>query len=150
MKAYSRSIELNDGEPYTYANRAMAYLKQKCYRQAAEDATKAIELKPGYLKAHHRRGKAYLSLNKFEEAIKDFQYILENEPENKDVNKDLQTARKSLKDKVVNEKLDTNTSEKKSEPAAKGKFRRVAIEEDSDEEDEEPKIEEVAPVRKMK
>ena len=110
-------------------------------------------MKPGYLKAHHRRGKAYLSLNKFEEAIKDFQYILENEPENKDVNKDLQTARKSLKDQTVNEKLNTNTnkaSEEKSDPAAKGKFRRVAIEEDSDEEDEEPKIEEVAPVRKMK
>lgn len=153
VRAYSRSIELNENEPYTYANRAMAFLKQKCYRQAADDATKAIELKPGYLKAHHRRGKAYLSLNKFEEAIKDFQYILENEPENKDVNKDLQTARKSLKDQAVNEKLDTNTSkagEEKSEPAAKGKFRRVAIEEDSDEEDEEPKIEEVAAVRKMK
>lgn len=78
---------------------------------------------------------------------------MENEPENKDVNKDLQTARKSLKDQAVNEKLDTNTSKagkEKSEPAAKGKFRRVAIEEDSDEEDEEPKIEEVAAVRKMK
>lgn len=112
-------------------------------------------MKPGYLKAHHRRGKAYLSLNKYEEAIKDFQYILENEPENKDVNKDLQSARKSLKDQAANEKQETSTttseaSEAKSKPAAKGKFRRVAIEEDSDEEDEEPKIEEVAPVRKMK
>lgn len=29
--AYTRSIELNDGEAYTYANRAMAYLKLKEY-----------------------------------------------------------------------------------------------------------------------
>ena len=62
------------------------------------------------------------------------------------MNKDLQSARKSLKDKVVNVKLDTSSkeAEKKSEPVeTKAKFRRVAIEEDSDEDEGEPKIEEV-------
>jgi len=54
-------------------------------------------LKPGYLKAYHRRGKAYAALDKNAEAIKDFQYILEEEPENKDVNKDLMDARVKLK-----------------------------------------------------
>jgi Tfp pilus assembly protein PilF len=76
----------------------MAYLKQASYRQCIEDADKAIELKPGYLKAHHRRGKAYAALNKHADAIKDFQLILEEEPENKDVNKDLKDARRKLKD----------------------------------------------------
>jgi hypothetical protein len=50
------------------------------------------------LKAHHRRGKAYAALNKHADAIKDFQLILEEEPENKDVNKDLKDARRKLKD----------------------------------------------------
>lgn len=86
---YTNSINLDPNEPFSYANRAMAYLKQKIYKNAVEDATKAIELKPGYLKAHHRRGKALTGLDRFEEAIKDFQYILEEEPDNKDVNKDL-------------------------------------------------------------
>jgi len=97
ISSYGRSIELNPTESATYANRAMAFLKQATYRQCIEDCDKAIELKPGYLKAHHRRGKAYAALNKYEDAIKDFQTILEDEPDNKDVNKDLMDARKKLK-----------------------------------------------------
>ena len=72
VKAYTRSIELNPDEAFTYANRAMAYLKLKNYGNVIMDANKAIELKPGYLKAFHRRGKAYAALGKHEQAIKDF------------------------------------------------------------------------------
>lgn len=67
----------------------MAYLKNKNFMQAVDDATKAIELKPGYLKAYHRRGKANQALNNYQEAVDDFQFILEEQPDNKDVNKDL-------------------------------------------------------------
>jgi tetratricopeptide (TPR) repeat protein len=58
---------------------------------------------PGYLKAYHRRGKAYSALAKYELAIKDFQFILEEEPDNKDVNKDLKEARTSLNDQLSKE-----------------------------------------------
>jgi tetratricopeptide (TPR) repeat protein len=43
----------------------MAYLKMKDFKKAVADATKAIELKPGYLKAYHRRGKANHALNNY-------------------------------------------------------------------------------------
>lgn len=123
----------------------MAYLKQASYRQCIEDADKAIELKPGYLKAHHRRGKAYAALNKHDDAIKDFQYILEEEPENKDVNKDLMEARRKLKqdeekstitieEEVEDVPINTKKEEKKDK---NNKFVRVAIEEDSSDEEEE-------------
>jgi tetratricopeptide (TPR) repeat protein len=69
---YTRSIELNGKEPFTFANRAMAYLKMKLYKNAIEDSNSALELKPGYLKAIHRRGKAYAALGEYEKAIKDF------------------------------------------------------------------------------
>ena len=59
---YTRSIELNNKEPFTYANRAMAYLKMKLYKNVIDDSNSALELKPGYLKAIHRRGKAYAAL----------------------------------------------------------------------------------------
>ena len=111
----------------------------------------AIKLKPGYLKAHHRRGKGYVGLNKYEMAIKDFRYILECEPDNKEVNKDLQEARKNLNEKLA--KGDTaaetkSAAPKKADEKKKNKFVRVAIEEESDEEEEEateeePRIEEV-------
>jgi len=59
VACYSRSLELNEDEPYTFANRAMAYLKLRNYDKTIEDANSALKLKPGYLKAYHRRGKAY-------------------------------------------------------------------------------------------
>jgi tetratricopeptide (TPR) repeat protein len=69
---YTNSINLNKTEPFTYANRSMAYLKQKLYANAIQDASEAIKLKPGYLKAHHRRGKAMVGIGQYEKAIKDF------------------------------------------------------------------------------
>ena len=151
---YTNSINLDPNEPFTYANRAMAYLKQKLYTNAAHDATKAIELKPGYLKAHHRRGKALTHLERFEEAIKDFQYILEEEPDNKDVNKDLQdcrvkanqAARKASKEEPYTDDKAKDGKDKKDEKpktSSEKQFKRIAIEEDSDEEEGEEEQEEV-------
>ena len=72
IECYTKSLELNPNESFTFANRAMAHLKMKAYQKAIDDSETAIKLKPGYLKAHHRRGKGMLALNKYEEAIKDF------------------------------------------------------------------------------
>jgi tetratricopeptide (TPR) repeat protein len=63
VACYSKSIEIDPEQPFTFANRAMAFLKLKEYKRAIEDADVALRLKPGYLKAVHRRGKAYLALN---------------------------------------------------------------------------------------
>ena len=72
VNEYTRAIELNEAEPASYSNRAMAYLKLKNYARCIEDADKAIKLKPDYVKAYHRRGKAYLACNKLDLAIRDF------------------------------------------------------------------------------
>jgi len=136
VTCYSRSLELCPTEAFTYANRAMAYLKLKDFTRCVSDASEAIKIKPGYLKAFHRRGKAYHALGKFEEAIKDFQFILEEEPENKDVNKDLKEARKNFNEKLSKPTPSTETAEpkKEAEPAKKKGFVRVAIDESSDDE----------------
>ena len=61
-----------------------------------DDANAALKIDSKYLKAYHRRGKAYFELRKYEQAIKDFQYILEREPDNKDINQSLMDARYRL------------------------------------------------------
>ena len=78
----------------------MAYIKLKDFTKAIEDANTAIKIKPEYLKAYHRRGTAYSSINKFDMAIRDFQYILEKEPENREAIKDLMITRDKLNDKL--------------------------------------------------
>jgi tetratricopeptide (TPR) repeat protein len=102
---YGRALELNPTDAATFSNRAMAYLKIKEYARALEDADQAIKLKEDYVKAYHRRCNAYLSLNKVEMAIRDFQFILEKEPnnkKNKKAMKELISARKKLDDKLDN------------------------------------------------
>ena len=99
IKAYSKSLELNPGEAATYCNRAMAYLRNKNYARCIEDANTTISMESDYVKAYHRRGKAYLATNKFELAIRDFQYILEKNPDDKDINASLKTAREKLEER---------------------------------------------------
>lgn len=147
VESYTKSLALCDSEPFTYANRAMAYLKLKDYRKCIEDANAALKLKPGYLKALHRRGKAHAALNMYFNAIKDFQEILELEPDNREVNKDLMDARYQLNQnnkKATGGVSATDLIDKKQEKTEQPKstFKRIAIEE-SDEEDEEPTIVEV-------
>lgn len=52
------------------------------------------------MKAYYRRGSSYSSSNKLEMAIKDFQFILEKEPDNKFAIKDLMEARNKLNQKL--------------------------------------------------
>jgi serine/threonine-protein phosphatase 5 len=79
----------------------MAHLKVKEYARALEDAEAAIKLKDDYVKAYHRRGKAYMAMNKVEMAIRDFQYILEKEPHNKEAMQEIKNARKKLDEKLT-------------------------------------------------
>ena len=95
VECYTKSLEIFE-EASSYSNRAMANLRLKKYAQVIEDSDNALKLDPSYLKAYHRRGKAYLATRKYELAIKDFQKILEKEPENKDINKDLMDAREAI------------------------------------------------------
>ena len=96
VDCYTKSIDLFPEDPATYSNRALAHLRLKEYGKVIEDSNKAINLKPDYLKAYHRRGKAWAAVNKPELAIKDFQYILEVEPHNREAMKELKAIRAEM------------------------------------------------------
>ncbi len=100
INCYTKSLEYFPNDPAAYSNRAMAYLRLKEYARTIDDANTCLKLKSDYLKAYHRRGKAYLALNKVELAIRDFQYILEKEPHNKEAMQELKTARSKLDSKL--------------------------------------------------
>ena len=136
VECYSKSIALFPEDAASYSNRALAYLKLKRNGSCIQDAETCLELDPTYLKAYHRRGKACLACGQYEEAIKDFQYILEKEPENKDINASLKDARLKIQQRDSQEQKE---AEKKAEKPVEQKFKRVAIEESSDEEDETAK-----------
>ena len=85
IKHYTKSIRLDDFEPTTYANRALAYIKNTEYGKGLEDCNKAIDLKNDYIKAYYRRGICYTGLKKFKEGMYDFLYVLNDNPSNSDI-----------------------------------------------------------------
>eukprot|EP00959_Pyramimonas_sp_CCMP1952_P143217 2998388-Pyramimonas_sp.AAC.1 len=57
---YTRTIEENPSNAVYYSNRAFAHTKLENYGAAVEDATKAIELDPDYLKVRRQQLAAVL------------------------------------------------------------------------------------------
>jgi len=58
-------------------NRAASHFALKRYSETIEDTTSAIIMDPKYTKAYIRRAKAYEETNKFQEALNDYETILE-------------------------------------------------------------------------
>lgn len=56
-------------------NRAAAYLKLGNAEAALKDAEAATQLDPDYARAYQRRGAAHQALEHFEEAVKDFEKV---------------------------------------------------------------------------
>ena len=85
IKHYTKSLRLDEFEPTTYANRALAYIKNTEYGKGLEDCNKAIDLKNDYIKAYYRRGICNMGVKKFKEGMYDFLYVLNDNPSNSDI-----------------------------------------------------------------
>lgn len=81
---YTKAIEKYDKEPSYFSNRAQAYIKLEAHGFAIVDATKALELDPGYIKAYWRRALANTAILNHREALKDFKAVVKREPNNRD------------------------------------------------------------------
>ncbi|XP_010480252.1 PREDICTED: RNA polymerase II-associated protein 3 isoform X1 [Camelina sativa] len=102
IDCYSRSIALSPNA-VAYANRAMAYLKIKRYREAEVDCTEALNLDDRYIKAYSRRATARKELGMIKEAKEDAEFALRLEPESEELKKQYANI-KSLLEKEIIEK----------------------------------------------
>ncbi|KAL1208360.1 Outer envelope protein 64 [Cardamine amara subsp. amara] len=102
IDCYSRSIALSPNA-VTFANRAMAYLKIKRYREAEVDCTEALNLDDRYIKAYSRRATARKELGMIKEAKEDAEFALRLEPQSQELKKQYADI-KSLLEKEIIEK----------------------------------------------
>ncbi|EPS64474.1 hypothetical protein M569_10307 [Genlisea aurea] len=65
-----------------HANRAACFLKLEKYDETIKECSKALELKPEYVKAISRRAEAQEKLEHYDESIADLNKILELDPDN--------------------------------------------------------------------
>jgi DnaJ family protein C protein 7 len=101
IKIYTEAIELDAHNKILlstlYANRGLAYLKQKKYTEALDDCNKAIEYNEKYVKAFLRRGDIRIQMGDFEEAVRDYQQARQLDPHNQGLNQKIYDAQAKAK-----------------------------------------------------
>ena len=80
-----------------FANRAAAYSKLGKNKEALEDCTSALDLDPNYLKALLRRAQIYMTMEKYEEAVRDYEKAHQMDEDNSDTVSKLRNAKLELK-----------------------------------------------------
>ena len=99
-----------------YANRAACLMKmvrrilpsneelgiwfwQEKYEAAVQSSTKSIELDSNYLKAYVRRAESYKKIDKLEDALQDYQKILQLDPNHQQARQEVYVSSRSSFDR---------------------------------------------------
>jgi DnaJ family protein C protein 7 len=101
VDVYTTALEVDPLNKSTNAkilnNRAMCYSKQKEWTSAISDCDKAIQFDPSYTKARKTRAKALGEGGNWEEAVRAYKAIAEQNPEEPGIAKDVRYAELELK-----------------------------------------------------
>ncbi|MDR1388994.1 MAG: hypothetical protein LBJ31_03360 [Treponema sp.] len=112
-----------------YLDRGALYHNRGDYNRALDDENRFLELISGLnlpeshpliIMGHHNRGKSYKMLNKYEESLQDFNFVIAQAPDNEDVYYDRAVSNYYLKN--YQEALDDITMSINLEPVGDGKY----------------------------
>ena len=98
---YTQALQIDPCNKATnaklYFNRATVAAKLKKFAESVGDCDEALKLDESYLKAFLRRGRSYMEMEKYEEAVRDFEQINKMERGNHEYRNLLATAKTELK-----------------------------------------------------
>ena len=94
---YTQAIEKNDKEPSFFTNRAQANIKLEAYGYAVADASHALELDSGFVKAYYRRAVANTAILKHGDAIHDWKVVVRKNPADKVAKAQFEACQKLVK-----------------------------------------------------
>nr|XP_008511849.1 PREDICTED: RNA polymerase II-associated protein 3 isoform X2 [Equus przewalskii] len=99
IECYTKGMDADPYNPVLPTNRASAYFRMKKFAVAESDCNLAIALNRSYTKAYARRGAARFALQKLEDAKKDYEKVLELEPNNFEATNELRKINQALTSK---------------------------------------------------
>ncbi|KAL2776511.1 RNA polymerase II-associated protein 3 isoform 2 [Daubentonia madagascariensis] len=99
IECYTKGMNADPYNPVLPTNRASAYFRLKKFAVAESDCNLAIALNRSYTKAYARRGAARFALQKLEDAKKDYEKVLELEPNNFEATNELRKINQALTSK---------------------------------------------------
>merc|ERR1719412_2376748 len=98
---YSQALKIDPYNKATnaklYFNRATVAAKLKRFAESVSDCDEALKLDEKYLKAFLRRGRSYMELEKYDDAVRDFEQINKMERGNQEYRSCLSNAKLELK-----------------------------------------------------
>uniref|UniRef100_A0A8C8Z9T0 RNA polymerase II-associated protein 3 n=1 Tax=Prolemur simus TaxID=1328070 RepID=A0A8C8Z9T0_PROSS len=96
IECYTKGMDADPYNPVLPTNRASAYFRVKKFAVAESDCNLAIALNRSYTKAYARRGAARFALQKLEDAKKDYEKVLELEPNNFEATNEIRKINQAL------------------------------------------------------
>ncbi|XP_037370063.1 RNA polymerase II-associated protein 3 isoform X1 [Talpa occidentalis] len=96
IECYTKGMDADPYNPVLPTNRASAYFRLKKFAVAESDCNLAVALNRSYTKAYARRGAARFALQKLEDAKKDYEKVLELEPNNFEATNELRKINQVL------------------------------------------------------
>uniref|UniRef100_A0A2K6TRC0 RNA polymerase II-associated protein 3 n=1 Tax=Saimiri boliviensis boliviensis TaxID=39432 RepID=A0A2K6TRC0_SAIBB len=115
IDCYTKGMDADPYNPVLPTNRASAYFRLKKFAVAESDCNLAIALNRSYTKAYSRRGAARFALQKLEEAKKDYERVLELEPNNFEATNELRKINQALASKENSHPKEAETVIKSTE-----------------------------------
>ena len=79
------------------SNRSAAFVKLRNWARALEDVDKCLQGKPNFTKAKMRRAQVLLELKQFEESVREYSALLQEDQQNAELRAGLQKAKLELK-----------------------------------------------------
>ncbi|OCT57329.1 tetratricopeptide repeat protein 31 isoform X2 [Xenopus laevis] len=76
IACYSDAIKLNPTEYRFFGNRSYSYERSGRYSEALQDAERALQLEPRFIRGYFRKGKALKGLKRYADAIAAFHNVL--------------------------------------------------------------------------
>ncbi|XP_054447162.1 RNA polymerase II-associated protein 3 [Pteronotus mesoamericanus] len=115
VECYTKGMNADPYNPVLPTNRASAYFRMKKFAVAESDCSLAIALNRSYTKAYARRGAARFALQKLEDAKKDYEKVLELEPNNFEATNELRKINQALTSKENSHPKEADTMIKSTE-----------------------------------
>lgn len=100
ISLYTQALDDNPPSPVAcplYANRAAALKKVGKHEEAVKDLNMAIELDNEYVKAYIRRAQCNAQLGRYSDAIRDYEWVLQKDPQNREISAALREAKRLRK-----------------------------------------------------
>uniref|UniRef100_A0A1I8PXB3 peptidylprolyl isomerase n=1 Tax=Stomoxys calcitrans TaxID=35570 RepID=A0A1I8PXB3_STOCA len=113
LKMYKKCVDVLDSnsdeeshklKAAAYSNQALCYQKTNDHFEAKQACNETLKLEPNNIKALYRRGQCNVTVAEYDEALLDFQKVLELEPTNKAAQNQIQICKHKIKEAKDKEK----------------------------------------------